>query len=91
MNLFNFPLSPSSILILLVDRAPGIASCCPRSFTFAMILGQISYLDCLVFLLFLAPQLLVKINIFQLVFCVISALPFFCELLLLVDRLYSAF
>ena len=43
-----------------------------------MILGQISYLDCLVFLFFLAPQLLLNVNIFELLICVGQALPFFC-------------
>ena len=41
-----------------------------------MILGQISYLDCLVFLLFLAPQILLQVNIFELLSCIIQALPF---------------
>lgn len=42
-----------------------------------MILGQISYLDCVVFLIFLAPRLLFDVNIFLLFFCVSKALPFF--------------
>lgn len=41
-----------------------------------MILGQISYLDCLVFLFFLAPQLLLHVNIFKLIACVFTAVPF---------------
>ncbi|KAL9009111.1 MAG: hypothetical protein Q9173_005832 [Seirophora scorigena] len=41
-----------------------------------MILGQISYLDCLVFLFFLAPQLLLNVNIFELIACVLNAVPF---------------
>ena len=45
----------------------------------AMILGQISYLDCIVFLVFLAPQLLFRVNIFEVLICIIQALPFFCE------------
>ena len=44
-----------------------------------MILGQISYLDCLVFLLFLVPQLLLRVNIIELLTCIVQALPFFCE------------
>ena len=44
-----------------------------------MILGQISYLDCIVFLIFLAPQLLLNVNIFELLTCIIQALPFFCK------------
>lgn len=44
-----------------------------------MILGQISYLDCIVFLIFLAPQLLLQINTFELLLCIIQALPFFCK------------
>lgn len=46
-----------------------------------MILGQISYLDCLIFLILLAPQLLIEINVIQLAVCVLSALPFICETL----------
>ncbi|KAK4692646.1 hypothetical protein P7C71_g4596, partial [Lecanoromycetidae sp. Uapishka_2] len=42
-----------------------------------MILGQISYLDCMVFVIFLAPQLLFNVNIFLLLFCFLRALPFF--------------
>ncbi|KAL8870156.1 MAG: hypothetical protein Q9174_003734 [Haloplaca sp. 1 TL-2023] len=41
-----------------------------------MILGQISYLDCLIFLVVLAPNLLLNVNIFELAFCVLRALPF---------------
>lgn len=44
-----------------------------------MILGQISYLDCVVFVIFLAPQLLFNVNIFLLLFCVLRAFPFFCK------------
>ena len=44
-----------------------------------MILDQISYLDCLVFLFFLAPQLLLRVNIFELLFYIVRALPFLCE------------
>ena len=47
-----------------------------------MILGQISYLDCFVFLFFLAPQLLLHINLLELLVCILQALPFFCECLL---------
>lgn len=45
-----------------------------------MILGQISYLDCLVFLIVLAPQLLLHVNIIELLICVLKALPFVSEL-----------
>lgn len=45
-----------------------------------MILGQISYLDCFVFLFFLAPQLLLHVNIFELIACVLTAVPFVCKL-----------
>lgn len=41
-----------------------------------MILGQISYLDCLVFLIVLAPQLLLHVNIIELLICFLKALPF---------------
>jgi acetyl esterase/lipase len=42
-----------------------------------MILGQISYLDCVVFLIFLVPQLLLRVNTFELLSCFFKALPFF--------------
>ena len=41
----------------------------------AMILSQISYLDCIVFLIFLAPQLLIGVNTFELLICIVQALP----------------
>lgn len=44
-----------------------------------MILDQISYLDCVVFLIFLAPQLILHVNIFELLICIVQTLPFFCE------------
>lgn len=44
-----------------------------------MILGQISYLDCLVFLVFLAPQLLLNVSIIDLIICISKALPFVRE------------
>lgn len=44
-----------------------------------MILDQISYLDCLVFLFFLTPQLLLRVSVFELLVCVVQALPFFRE------------
>jgi acetyl esterase/lipase len=40
-----------------------------------MILGQISYLDCIAFLVFLAPQLLIQIGIIPLLTWLIPALP----------------
>lgn len=42
-----------------------------------MFLDQISYLDCLVFVFFLAPQLLLRVNVFELFVCIFRALPFF--------------
>ncbi|KAL2064715.1 hypothetical protein VTL71DRAFT_3853 [Oculimacula yallundae] len=41
-----------------------------------MILGQVSWLDCFVFLLFLAPQLIIHVGFFPTLFCGIKALPF---------------
>ncbi|KAF2624660.1 alpha/beta-hydrolase [Macroventuria anomochaeta] len=41
-----------------------------------MILNQISYLDCVAFLVFLAPQLLVQIGLFPILKWLIPALPF---------------
>lgn len=48
-----------------------------------MILGQISYLDCLAFVIFLAPQLLLR-QPFRTLIVVTRALPFFC----MFDRLF---
>lgn len=44
-----------------------------------MILGQISYLDCLVFLFFLAPQLLLNVSVSELIISILKALPFVRE------------
>lgn len=41
-----------------------------------MILNQISYLDCIVFVIFLAPQLLIHVGLWQTARWVIGALPF---------------
>ncbi|EMD85841.1 hypothetical protein COCC4DRAFT_72685 [Bipolaris maydis ATCC 48331] len=41
-----------------------------------MILGQISYLDCIAFLVFLAPQLLIQIGIIPLLTWLLPQLPF---------------
>jgi hypothetical protein len=41
-----------------------------------MILGQVSYLDIIVFLLFLAPQLLIQVGLFGTLACGLRALPF---------------
>lgn len=43
-----------------------------------MILNQISYLDCIAFLVFLAPQLLIRVGPIETISCVVKALPFFC-------------
>lgn len=42
-----------------------------------MILNQISYLDCIVFLILLAPQLLLRVGLIETIICVLQALPFF--------------
>ncbi|KAI0902210.1 Arylacetamide deacetylase-like protein [Annulohypoxylon nitens] len=41
-----------------------------------MILGPISYLDCLVFCAFLTPQLIIHVGLFQTVWVVLKCLPF---------------
>lgn len=41
-----------------------------------MILDQIAWVDCIAFLLFLAPQLLIQIGLFPTIFCALKALPF---------------
>lgn len=43
-----------------------------------MILGQISWADCFVFLIFLAPQLLIHVGFVETAACGIKALPFLC-------------
>lgn len=52
-----------------------------------MILSQISYLDCIVFLIFLAPQLLQQVNTFELLACFVRALPFFCKIMACINVL----
>lgn len=44
-----------------------------------MILGQVSYLDCVAFLIFLAPQLLIVVGFWETFLCAIQALPFLGE------------
>lgn len=41
-----------------------------------MLLGPVSYLDCLVFILFLAPQLLLQAGLVHTLAVVIQVLPF---------------
>ena len=44
-----------------------------------MILGQIAYIDCFVFLIFLFPQLFLRVSIFELLRVGLAALPFLCK------------
>jgi hypothetical protein len=44
-----------------------------------MNLGPVSYLDCAVFCLFLAPQLIWRAGLFETAWCALQALPFLCE------------
>lgn len=41
-----------------------------------MILGPVSYLDCIVFCIFLAPQLILNVGLFETVITVLQVLPF---------------
>lgn len=41
-----------------------------------MILSQISYLDCVAFLIFLVPQLLIHVGLFETARCGLKAMPF---------------
>lgn len=41
-----------------------------------MLLGPISYLDCLVFCIFLAPQLILDVGLFETIKVVLQTLPF---------------
>lgn len=43
-----------------------------------MILGQIAYIDCFVFLIFLIPQLLLRVHFLELLEVAFGALPFLC-------------
>lgn len=43
-----------------------------------MILGPVSYIDCIVFCIFLAPQLIRHVGLIETIKCVLEALPFFC-------------
>lgn len=45
-----------------------------------MILGPISYLDCLVFCVFLAPQLLLRVGLLGTLATGLQCLPFLCKL-----------
>ncbi|KAK4639008.1 hypothetical protein QC761_702450 [Podospora bellae-mahoneyi] len=49
----------------------------PESHDLMLLLGPVSYLDCLVFCVFLAPQLIWHVGFFETVWCVLQALPFF--------------
>ena len=52
-----------------------------------MILGPVSYLDCLIFCILLAPQLVWHVGLFAMARCVAQALPFLRKLNLIhVDR-----
>ncbi|KAK4169526.1 Alpha/Beta hydrolase protein [Cladorrhinum sp. PSN259] len=42
-----------------------------------MLLGPVSYLDCIVFCIFLTPQLIWQVGIVETICCVLKALPFF--------------
>jgi hypothetical protein len=44
-----------------------------------MILSQISYLDCIAFLVFLAPQILIQIGLIPILKWLIPALPWLGE------------
>jgi hypothetical protein len=46
-----------------------------------MILGPVSLLDCLVFCLFLAPQLIIQVGLIRTVVTVLRTLPFLRTLL----------
>lgn len=48
-----------------------------------MILGPISLIDCGVFLIFLAPQLIWNAGFFLTLFTALKALPFLCQLTLI--------
>jgi hypothetical protein len=50
-------------------------------FTAAMILDQIAWSDCIVFLVFLAPQLIIHVGLIKTAICAIKALPFLSTLL----------
>ena len=51
----------------------------PRTVFSVMILGQVSYTDCVAFLIFLVPQLLLNINVSELIVCGLKTLPFLCK------------
>lgn len=44
-----------------------------------MILGSVSYLDCIVFCVFLAPQLIIHVGLLETVLVGLQCLPFLCE------------
>lgn len=51
-----------------------------------MILGPISYLDCLVFCVFLAPQLLLRVGLLGTLATALQCLPFLCKQILLEQK-----
>ena len=92
MNCYRFLLTCNFKFFLYYPQSLKI--CLAKGYDLMMILGQMSYLDCIVFLICLAPQLLMHVNIFELVFCVFKALPFFCKnpslgFLIDAERFYS--
>ncbi len=54
-----------------------------------MILGQISYIDCAVFLIFLAPQLILQVGFVETFVCAFKALPFLRIIKSALDRVLS--
>lgn len=44
-----------------------------------MLLGQISYVDCLVFVVLAIPQILLRVDFSDLMLCGLEALPFLCR------------
>ncbi|KAK4172573.1 Alpha/Beta hydrolase protein [Triangularia setosa] len=49
----------------------------PEGHDMMLLLGPVSYLDCLVFCVFLVPQLIWRVGFFETTRCVLQALPFF--------------
>jgi len=67
---------------LIMDRTNGLNTLhCTYKLHYGgvMILGQISYLDCLAFVVFLIPQLLINVHFLILIRCLLQALPFLGE------------
>jgi hypothetical protein len=60
----------------IADKLVSGLPCLPHATDEVMMLGPVSYLDCIVYCVFLAPQLIWRVGIISTALCVLKALPF---------------